>query len=70
MVIFSTTDFSNHGYPKPLNCPTNKFRKSIVIYYFSKGRPVGEIKNIYQKNTILFKNRANLKNVAFMKNEK
>ena len=69
MVVFSTTDFSNHGHPVPLNCPKDKSRKSIAIYYFSKGRPVDEIKNNYQKNTTSFKNRANLKNDVFIKNE-
>lgn len=70
MVIFSTTDFSNHGHPQPLNCPKDKSRKSIAIYYFSKGRPKSEIKDIYQKNTTLFKNRANIQNDVFVKNEK
>lgn len=70
MVIFSTTDFSNHGHPTPLNCPKNKSRKSIAIYYFSKGRPNSEIKKTHQKNTTLFKNRANLKNDVFIKSDK
>ena len=70
MVIFSTTDFSNHGHPQPLNCSKDKSRKSIAIYYFSKGRPKSEIKDIYQKNTTLFKNRANIQNDVFVKNEK
>ena len=30
MVIFSTTDFSNHGHPDPLNCPVEISRKSIA----------------------------------------
>ena len=70
MVIFSTTDFSNHGHPTPLNCPKNRSRKSIAIYYFSKGRPNSEIKKTHQKNTTLFKNRANLKNDVFIKSDK
>ena len=39
MVIFSTTDFSNHGHPDPLNCPEEMSRKSLALYYFSSGRP-------------------------------
>ena len=37
MVIFSTTDFSNHGHPDPLTCPDNISRKSLALYYFSSG---------------------------------
>jgi Rps23 Pro-64 3,4-dihydroxylase Tpa1-like proline 4-hydroxylase len=42
-VIFSTTDFSNHGHPDPLNCPENESRKSLALYYYSNGRPREEI---------------------------
>tara|TARA_B100000945_G_C20371990_1_gene592620 strand:+ start:533 stop:1381 length:849 start_codon:yes stop_codon:yes gene_type:complete len=62
MVIFSTTDFSNHGHPDPIECPTNISRKSIALYYFSKGRPKNEILNEDQKNRTYFKNRAGFKN--------
>jgi Rps23 Pro-64 3,4-dihydroxylase Tpa1-like proline 4-hydroxylase len=41
-VIFSTTDFSNHGHPDPLECPPSESRKSIALYYYSNGRPRGE----------------------------
>ncbi len=41
-VIFSTTDFSNHGHPKPLRCPASTTRKSISLYYYSNGRPEEE----------------------------
>ena len=40
MVIFSTNDFSNHGHPNPVTCPKGHSRKSIALYYFSKGRPL------------------------------
>ncbi len=42
-VIFSTTDFSNHGHPDPLNCPQGESRKSLALYYYSNGRPREEI---------------------------
>ena len=69
MVIFSTTDFSNHGHPDPLNCPENISRKSLALYYFSSGRPKEEvnIKNI--KNRTFFRNRANIKDDTDTKNE-
>ena len=35
-VIFNTTDFSYHGHPNPLRCPSNMTRKSIAIYYYTK----------------------------------
>jgi len=41
-VIFSTTSFSYHGSPDPLQCPNDISRKSIAIYYFSLGRPKSE----------------------------
>ena len=61
MVIFSTNDFTNHGHPNPLNCPENISRKSLAIYYFSKGRPSSEVSNIIIKNTTMFKNRNGFK---------
>jgi len=42
-VIFKTTDYSNHGYPDPINCPNHISRKSIALYYYSNGRPENEI---------------------------
>ena len=42
-VIFNTTDYSNHGYPDPINCPENISRKSIALYYYTNGRPENEI---------------------------
>jgi Rps23 Pro-64 3,4-dihydroxylase Tpa1-like proline 4-hydroxylase len=41
-VIFSTTDFANHGHPDPLNCPEGMTRKSLALYYYSNGRPSNE----------------------------
>ena len=41
-VVFSTTDFSNHGHPDPLNCPEGTTRKSLALYYYSNGRPRSE----------------------------
>ena len=41
-VIFSTTDYSYHGHPDPLDCPEGTTRKSIALYYYSNGRPRDE----------------------------
>lgn len=43
IVVFNTTDFSFHGHPEPLNCPPDRTRKSLALYYYSNGRPEGEV---------------------------
>jgi Rps23 Pro-64 3,4-dihydroxylase Tpa1-like proline 4-hydroxylase len=43
VVIFSTTDFTYHGHPDPLQCPEDTTRKSLALYYFSNGRPPEEV---------------------------
>ena len=45
VVVFSTTDFSYHGHPKPLACPEDRTRKSIALYYYTNGRPPEETKS-------------------------
>ena len=42
-VIFSTIPNSWHGHPRPLKCPENTSRKSLVHFYYSNGRPEHEI---------------------------
>lgn len=42
VVIFSTDNTSYHGHPHPLECPAGTYRKSIALYYYSKGQPVEE----------------------------
>jgi Rps23 Pro-64 3,4-dihydroxylase Tpa1-like proline 4-hydroxylase len=43
VVIFSTTDFSYHGHPEPLQCPPEMTRKSLAMYYYTNGRPASEV---------------------------
>ena len=69
MAIFSTTDFSNHGHPDPLDCPIEMSRKSIALYYFSSGRPKEEISKTHTKNRTYFKGRFGIKNDADEKRE-
>ena len=64
MAIFSTTDFSNHGHPDPLNCPIEMSRKSLALYYFSSDRPGNEILAKHKKNKTYFKSRVGIKNDA------
>ena len=42
-VVFNTTDFAFHGHPDPLNCPEDRTRKSIALYYYSATRPASEL---------------------------
>ncbi|MFA5882552.1 MAG: 2OG-Fe(II) oxygenase [Acidimicrobiia bacterium] len=53
--IFSTTDWSYHGHPEPLECPEGMTRKSIALYYFTVERPEGE--TIDGKESTLFVQR-------------
>ena len=69
LVIFNTTDYSNHGHPDPLQCPDHLSRRSIATYYYSKGRPDNEIINIHSKNTTDFKDRKGFVNETYKKKE-
>lgn len=42
VAIFSTTEHSWHGHPDPLNCPEDRSRKSLALYYYTNGRPSDE----------------------------
>lgn len=69
MAIFSTTDFSYHGHPNPLNCPDGRSRKSLALYYYSNGRPKSEIDPNLEKHSTIFRERKNsaMDKVAFSK---
>jgi hypothetical protein len=54
MVVFATTDFSYHGHPDKLECPPNRARRSLALYYYSNGRPAEEIA---PDHTTLFQQR-------------
>lgn len=41
-VVFSSTDFSYHGHPEPLNVPKGRARRSIAMYYYTRERPKEE----------------------------
>lgn len=42
-VIFNTTDKSFHGNPQPVTAPDGRIRRSIAMYYYTNGRPEGEV---------------------------
>ncbi len=57
LAIFSTTDFSYHGHPNALNCPEDRSRKSLALYYYSNGRPSHEVHSGLEEHTTLFRQR-------------
>ena len=57
LAMFSTTDFSYHGHPNPLNCPEDMSRKSLALYYYSNGRPKEEINPEIGEHSTIFKER-------------
>jgi Rps23 Pro-64 3,4-dihydroxylase Tpa1-like proline 4-hydroxylase len=58
LAIFSTTSFSYHGHPNPLNCPENMSRKSLALYYYTNGRPSHEIVKGIENHSTLYKERS------------
>ena len=54
-VIFTTTSFTYHGHPDPLKCPIDRSRRSLAYYYYSTGRPKGEVRIV--NHATLFKER-------------
>jgi len=54
LALFSTNEVSWHGHPDPLNCPENRSRRSIALYYYSVDRPLEEQAEIH---TTIFKER-------------
>jgi Rps23 Pro-64 3,4-dihydroxylase Tpa1-like proline 4-hydroxylase len=55
VMIFSTTDFTYHGHPDPLQCPEGVTRKSLALYYFTNGRPSEEVTG---EHTTIFRARS------------
>jgi Rps23 Pro-64 3,4-dihydroxylase Tpa1-like proline 4-hydroxylase len=47
-VIFSTTDRAYHGHPDPLQCPPERRRRSIAMYYYTNGRPAEEVNESHE----------------------
>ncbi|QIV94859.1 2OG-Fe(II) oxygenase [Allofrancisella frigidaquae] len=43
MVLFNTSDLTQHGHPHKLQCPENMSRKSLILYYYTSSRPNNEI---------------------------
>jgi len=41
-VIFDTSNFSYHGHPRPLQCPPDRSRKSLALYYYTVEAPADD----------------------------
>lgn len=57
LALFSTTSLSYHGHPNPLDCPDDRSRKSLALYYYSNGRPDNEIISGLEEYSTLYKKR-------------
>ena len=54
MVVFNTTETSFHGHPEPLNCPKDRSRKSLALYYYTIGQQEDDFS---QTHSTLFRTR-------------
>ena len=54
MIIFQTDDFSFHGHPTPLNCPKDRSRKSLILYYYTNTRPETEVISLDNHHRAMF----------------
>ena len=51
-VVFSSTDFSYHGHPVPMQgLPKGRMRRALVLYYYTKDRPLAECRHAATCNT-------------------
>lgn len=57
MVIFNTNDYTYHGHPDPLDCPKDKPRNSLALYYFSNGRPREELRSSIESRSTIYRAR-------------
>jgi Rps23 Pro-64 3,4-dihydroxylase Tpa1-like proline 4-hydroxylase len=71
-VIFSTTSDSFHGHPEKLTCPPEMSRKSLALYYYTKGRPSSEKREnhstLYQERPIGVRFKEWISNLMKFKN--
>ena len=62
LAMFSTTSDSYHGHPDPLQCPEDRSRKSLALYYYSNGRPESEALAFKESHNTLFVQRKDSEN--------
>jgi Rps23 Pro-64 3,4-dihydroxylase Tpa1-like proline 4-hydroxylase len=64
IAMFTTSSYSYHGLPDPIQCPPNMSRKSIALYYYTNGRPKEEVTTGLEEHGTIFRSRKNLKKDA------
>ncbi len=42
VVVFSTSEDSNHGHPHPMQCPPDVYRRALNLYYYTTHRDEAE----------------------------
>jgi Rps23 Pro-64 3,4-dihydroxylase Tpa1-like proline 4-hydroxylase len=60
-VIFATTRTSWHGVEE-IKCPEGVTRKSIALYYYTKGRPQ---KELYEDSSVIWFGKSRLKKIIY-----
>jgi Rps23 Pro-64 3,4-dihydroxylase Tpa1-like proline 4-hydroxylase len=66
LVVFATTSTAYHGHPEPLTCPPERARRSMALYYYTNGRPDGEVQ---ESHSTLFQSRPGEKKVRLPKRD-
>lgn len=57
LVIFDTHDYSFHGLPNPLNFPEGHYRRSIILYYYTKEPRPSEQIQVNEPHSALWKKK-------------
>jgi Rps23 Pro-64 3,4-dihydroxylase Tpa1-like proline 4-hydroxylase len=52
VVIFNTDETSYHGHPTPLRCPQERARKSIALYYYTRGVRDDKVSDNFRTNYV------------------
>ncbi|MDB9880172.1 2OG-Fe(II) oxygenase [Pseudomonadales bacterium] len=58
LIIFHTHDYSYHGLPDPINFPSEEFRRSVILYYYTKQERPPEESSVQKPHSALWKKRA------------
>jgi len=59
-VIFNTSEISWHGHPDPLQCPEEKFRRSLAFYYYTQ-----PTENVEPEHTTVYVPRKGIDNFKY-----
>ena len=51
-VVFATSSKSFHGHPNPVQGPPGLRRRSLALYYYTNGRPDGEVEDWHGEATL------------------